>query len=94
MQSNCLLFAARLRFRYWLKCRRARRLGLKPPPMLYVVRRASYCRCNPFHVLLGRMTKAGTLRLVSYVPNVTEKRNIEILFAGHVKWGDSRGSDA
>lgn len=87
--SNCILFSLRLRFRYWLKCRKARKLGLRPPPILYIVRRPSYVRGGLFHILIGRMTKSGLLRLVSYKPKVADKRGIELIFDGHVAWGDT-----
>jgi hypothetical protein len=87
--SNCILFAYRLRFHYWRRCRRARRLGLPQPPELYRVKRASRVRFGLFHILIGRMTRSGKLRLVSYVPYVADKRGIELLFAGHVVWGDA-----
>jgi hypothetical protein len=89
MRSNCVIFAVLLYLR--LRRRWARNLDrglLTPVPRL--VFRGSFIRGGPFHLLVGRGRRDGTLRVVSYKPPTHRKPywGNAGLFRGHVVWGD------
>lgn len=74
--SNCIVFAVAF-------CWRRRKKG----DWYFSVR---VSRNGPFlHALCGRVTRAGTIRVVSYTPKYPRKRLIPPpIFDGFVKWGD------
>lgn len=88
-RSNCILFTCALSWRRWRKLRRdlKRNPKLKRPPAYFVVRWSHF---GPFpHVLYGRETSGGRLRVVSYKPIAPSARRLPpLLFEGKVRWGD------
>lgn len=91
MRTNCLIFAVRLYVRLLRRWRRDREAG-KPTPVPRLVFRQSYIKGGPFHVLVGRSRRDGSVRLVSYKPGadieVKPYMGHAVVFRGCVVWGD------
>lgn len=95
MRSNCLIFAVRLYLRLRRRWKRNARAG-KRTPVPRIEFRQSYIDGGPFHVLIGRGRRDGTVRLVSYKPDFDisseEPKKPHFghaaLFKGRVVWGD------
>jgi hypothetical protein len=91
VRSNCLLFAVLL---YWRLRRRWKRnlAAGRMTPVPRMIWRQSFIPGGPFHVLVGRGRRDGTLRVVSYKPaaDICEKPHDchAIAFTGRVMWGD------
>jgi hypothetical protein len=89
VRSNCLIFALRLYRRLLRRWERNLDRGLLTPrPRL--VWRGSFIAGGPFHVLVGRGRRDGTLRVVSYKPTTAAKPFLvdALGFRGRVVWGD------
>lgn len=91
MRSNCLFFALRLYFRLRRRWWRNTETGrMTPVPRIEL--RQSYIRGGPFHLLVGRGRRDGTVRLVSYKPgfDIEDKPYLghAVVFKGCVVWGD------
>lgn len=87
--SNCILFTCALSWRRSRKLRRDRRRNpaLKRPRAYFIVRWSDFGLFP--HVLYGRESKCGRVRVVSYKPTNPRKRLVRPpLFEGRVKWGD------
>lgn len=89
MRSNCLIFALLLYRRLLRRWERNLDRGLLTPrPRL--VWRGSFIAGGPFHLLVGRGRRDGTLRVVSYKPTIAAKPYYgdALGFHGRVQWGD------
>lgn len=57
----------------------------------YLTVRISWVTCGLVHVLHSRRgIETGLFHVVSYKPDAADKRNIELIFKGHVEYGDAR----
>ena len=82
--TNCILFALAL---YWRRWRWAR--SRNEPCDDYIIIRASRVPWGLFHVLHGRLDPTtDQIKVVSYKPNTPTKRDLELVFQGHVARGD------
>lgn len=80
-RSNCIIFAVSVWWWRWLH-------GCSNNYLSWRVSRVPY---GVLHLLHGRMGReTGLQHLVSYKPNVAEKRGFEPIFAGHVEFGDGQ----
>ena len=89
MHSNCLIFAVLLKRRLDRRWKRNLDRGVLTPMPRYVWR-WSFIKGGPFHLLVGRGRRDGTLRVVSYKPVTPSKPywGHAGLFRGRVVWGD------
>ncbi|WP_426106381.1 hypothetical protein [Massilia sp. TSP1-1-2] len=78
--SNCILFAMAI----WV------RRAANGKRNNYLLLRRSRVHWGVFHMLHGRIgTRSGKFYLVSYKPEIAEKRNFAPIFKGRVERGDA-----
>jgi hypothetical protein len=91
MRTNCLIFGILLYLRLLRRWSMNKRAGLNTP-VPRIIWRQSFINGGPFHVLVGRGRRDGSIRVVSYKPafDIEEKPHFghAIVFKGCVVWGD------
>ena len=93
MRSNCMIFALRLYLRLRRRWKRNAMAG-KMTPVPRIELRQSFVNGGPFHLLVGRGRRDGTVRLVSYKPDFDIGAEAKpyfghaAIFRGRVVWGD------